>query len=110
MFHYCYSFNSINFIFNIKKKKWKKNIDENKAIKIELKTEIQVWKEKYNYLKHKEKDEIEIPQSSVTSDKDVERLKINISDLEEEVRKWKTKHADTVKYAEKLLAELKKKR
>lgn len=83
--------------------------DESEAIK-ELKTEIQVWKEKYNYLKQKEKEEIEIPQSSATSDEDVIRLKNNISDLEEEVRKWKTKHADTVKYAEKLLAELKRKR
>ncbi len=83
--------------------------DESEVIK-ELKTEIQVWKEKYNYLKLKEKEEIEFPQSSATSDEDIERLKINISDLEAEVRKWKTKHADTVKYAEKLLAELKRKR
>jgi len=82
--------------------------DDSESIK-ELKTEIQVWKEKYNYLKLKEQEEIEMPQSSATSDEDVERLKIKISDLEEEVRKWKTKHADTVKYAEKLLAELKRK-
>ena len=81
--------------------------DESKDIK-ELQTEIQVWKEKYNYLKMKE--ESEVPEINTSDNQEVSRLQNKISDLENDVKKWKTKHADTVKYAEKLLAQLKGRR
>jgi len=83
--------------------------DESEVIK-ELKTDIQVWKERYNFLKQKEESEIKIPQSSAASDEDVVGLKNNIADLEQEVRKWKSQYVNMKKLAEKSIAELKKKR
>ena len=56
------------------------------------------------------KEDTEVPEISTSDDQEISQLQNKISDLENDVKKWKTKHADTVKYAEKLLAQLKGKR
>ena len=81
--------------------------NESEAIK-ELKTEIQVWQEKYNYLKMKE--ESEVPEISTSDNQEVSRLQSKISDLENEVNKWKKQYTTAKKLAEKAVAQLKGRR
>ena len=81
--------------------------DEIGSIK-ELQTEIQVWKEKYNYLKQKE--ELEGPATSGADTKEVSQLQNRISDLEKEVNKWQKQYTDAKKLAEKAVAQLKGRR
>ncbi len=76
----------------------------------ELQTEIEVWKEKYNYLKEMaEKGEGDmIPLTEDTE----ELLELNnrAIELEAQVKKYKSKYDDAIILAEKTLAELKKTR
>ena len=76
----------------------------------ELQTEIEVWKEKYNYLKEMaEKGEGEM--SPLTEDTE-ELLELNnrAIELEAQVKKFKSKYDDAIILAEKSIAELKKTR
>jgi len=76
----------------------------------ELQTEIEVWKEKYNYLKEMaEKGEGDmIPLTEDTE----ELLDLNnrAIELEAQVKKYKSKYDDAIILAEKTIAELKKTR
>ena len=76
----------------------------------ELQTEIEVWKEKYNYLKEMaEKGEGDmIPLTEDTE----ELLELNnrAIELEAQVKKYKSKYDDAIILAEKTIAELKKTR
>ncbi|MFX0187831.1 MAG: helicase HerA domain-containing protein [Candidatus Hodarchaeota archaeon] len=81
--------------------------DNSESIK-ELKTQIQVWKEKYNYLK--QKADSEIPQTSGASDEEIAMLKNDISSLHQEVNKWRNQYESAKKLAEKTIAELKRKK
>ncbi len=76
----------------------------------ELQTEIEVWKEKYNYLKEMaEKGEGDmIPLTKDTE----ELLELNnrAIELEAQVKKFKSKYDDAIILAEKSIAELKKTR
>ncbi len=76
----------------------------------ELQTEIEVWKEKYNYLKEMaEKGEGDmIPLTEDTE----ELLELNnrAIELEAQVKKFKSKYDDAIILAEKTIAELKKTR
>lgn len=76
----------------------------------ELQTEIEVWKEKYNYLKEMaEKGEGDmIPLTEDTE----ELLELNnrAIELEAQVKKFKSKYDDAIILAEKSIAELKKTR
>ena len=76
----------------------------------DLQTEIEVWKEKYNYLKEMaEKGEGDlIPLTEDTE----ELLDLNnrAIELEAQVKKYKSKYDDAIILAEKTLAELKKTR
>ncbi len=76
----------------------------------ELQTEIDVWKEKYKYLKEMaEKGEGEIVQ--LTEDSGVLLdLNNNIIELEAQVKKFKSKYDDALILAEKSIAELKKRK
>ncbi len=83
--------------------------DESEAIK-ELKTEINVWREKYNYLKEKSTSEAGTPQLVDDSSETIVRLQNKVSNLEKDVKKWKAQYQDMKKLAEKSIAELKSKR
>ncbi|GAG14732.1 unnamed protein product, partial [marine sediment metagenome] len=76
----------------------------------ELQTEIEVWKEKYKYLKEMaEKGEGDmIPLTGDTE----ELLNLNnrAIELEAQVKKYKSKYDDAIILAEKTIAELKKTR
>ena len=76
----------------------------------ELQTEIDVWKEKYKYLKEMaEKGEGEIVQ--LTEDSGVLLdLNNNIIELEAQVKKFKSRYDDALILAEKSIAELKKRK
>jgi len=76
----------------------------------DLQTEIEVWKEKYNYLKEMaEKGEGDmVPLTEETED--LLDLNNNIIELEAQVKKYKSKYDDAIILAEKTLAELKKTR
>ncbi|MBD3254535.1 MAG: DUF87 domain-containing protein [Candidatus Lokiarchaeota archaeon] len=80
---------------------------ESAAIK-ELKTELQVWKEKYNFLKQKSEDRI--PQAPQTDDKKLRELSNKISQLEGQINHWKKQYEAAKKLAEKSIKELKKKK
>lgn len=80
-------------------------IDEGERIE-ELKTEINVWKEKYNYLK-----EVSESQTSAVSEDSSEQLlayQNKIIELEAELKKYKKKYSDAMILAEKSIKELKK--
>ncbi len=76
----------------------------------ELQTEIDVWKEKYNYLKEMaEKGEGEILQLTEDSGALLD-LNNNIIELEAQVKKFKSRYDDALILAEKSIAELKKRK
>ncbi|MFX1322111.1 MAG: helicase HerA domain-containing protein [Promethearchaeota archaeon] len=76
----------------------------------ELQTEIDVWKEKYNYLKEMaEKGEGEIVQLTEDSGALLD-LNNKIIELEAQVKKFKSKYDDALILAEKSIAELKKRK
>lgn len=80
-------------------------IDEGERIE-ELKTDINVWKEKYNYLK-----EVAESQGPVMSEDNSEQLlnyRNKIIELEAEVKKYKEKYSGAMILAEKSIQELKK--
>lgn len=80
-------------------------IDEGERIE-ELKTEINVWKEKYNYLK-----EVAESQGPVMSEDNSEQLsnyQYKIIELEAELKKYKEKYSSAMILAEKSIQELKK--
>ncbi|MFX1236624.1 MAG: helicase HerA domain-containing protein [Promethearchaeota archaeon] len=83
----------------------------------ELTMEVKVWKEKYNALKsRKEAEQViapipEIQEIPLTDNSElVLELENTISMLESEVKKYKKKHEDGIRLAEKLMEELKKKK
>lgn len=76
----------------------------------ELQTEIDVWKEKYKYLKEMaEKGEGEIIQLTEDSGALLD-LNNNIIELEAQVKKFKSRYDDALILAEKSIAELKKRK
>jgi len=76
----------------------------------ELQTEIDVWKEKYKYLKEMaEKGEGEIVQLTEDSGALLD-LNNNIIELEAQVKKFKSRYDDALILAEKSIAELKKRK
>ena len=76
----------------------------------ELQTEIDVWKEKYNYLKEMaEKGEGEILQLTEDSEAILD-LNNKIIELEAQVKKFKSRSDDALILAEKSIAELKKRK
>ncbi|MFX1278495.1 MAG: helicase HerA domain-containing protein [Promethearchaeota archaeon] len=76
----------------------------------DLQTEINVWKEKYNYLKEMaEKGEGDIVPLTENSEELLE-LNNKAIELEAQVRKYKSKYDDAIILAEKSIAELKKTR
>ena len=76
----------------------------------ELSTEIDVWKEKYNYLKEMaEKGEGEIFQLTEDSGALLD-LNNKIIELEAQVKKFKSRYDDALILAEKSIAELKKRK
>jgi len=76
----------------------------------ELQTEIDVWKEKYKYLKEMaEKGEGEIVQLTEDSGAMLD-LNNKIIELEAQVKKFKSKYDDALILAEKSIAELKKRK
>jgi hypothetical protein len=82
-------------------------IDEGERIE-ELKTEINVWKEKYNYLK--EVAESEGPAMSVDNSEQLSNYQYKIIELEAEVKKYKEKYSGAMILATKSIEELKKSR
>ncbi len=76
----------------------------------ELQTEIDVWKEKYKYLKEMaEKGEGEIAQLTEDSGAMLD-LNNKIIELEAQVKKFKSRYDDALILAEKSIAELKKRK
>jgi len=76
----------------------------------ELQTEIDVWKEKYNYLKEMaEKGEGEIVQLTEDSGAMLD-LNNKIIELGAQVKKFKSRYDDALILAEKSIAELKKRK
>ena len=76
----------------------------------ELQTEIDVWKEKYKYLKEMaEKGEGEIIKLTEDSGALLD-LNNNIIELEAQVKKFKSRYDDALILAEKSIAELKKRK
>ena len=76
----------------------------------ELQTEIDVWKEKYKYLKEMaEKGEGEIVQLTEDSGAMLD-LNNKIIELEAQVKKFKSRYDDALILAEKSIAELKKRK
>jgi DNA helicase HerA-like ATPase/archaellum component FlaC len=76
----------------------------------DLQTEINVWKEKYNYLKEiTEKGEGDITPLTEDTEQLLE-LNNKIIELEAQVKKYKSKYDDAILLAEKSIAELKKRR
>ncbi len=76
----------------------------------ELQTEIDVWKEKYKYLKEMaEKGEGEIVQLTEDSGAILD-LNNKIIELEAQVKKFKSRYDDALILAEKSIAELKKRK
>jgi len=76
----------------------------------ELQTEIQVWKEKYKYLKEMaEKGEGDMVPFTEDAEELLE-LNNKAIELEAQVKKYKSKYDDAIILAEKTLAELKKTR
>lgn len=82
-------------------------IDEGERIE-ELKTEINVWKEKYNYLK--EVAESQGPAMSEDNSEQLSNYQYKIIELEAEVKKYKEKYSGAMILAEKSIQELKKSR
>jgi len=80
-------------------------IDEGERIE-ELKTEINVWKEKYNYLK--EVAESQGPAMSEDNSEQLSNYQYKIIELEAEVKKYKEKYSGAMILAEKSIQELKK--
>ena len=80
-------------------------IDEGERIE-ELKTEINVWKEKYNYLK--EVAESQGPAMSEDNSEQLLNYRNKIIELEAEVKKYKGKYSGAMILAEKSIQELKK--
>jgi len=81
--------------------------DENEIIK-ELKTQIQVWKEKYNYMKQKEESGVKPVARIEGGSEKVLALEKKIKDLENEVKKQKNQYEGMKKLAEKSISEAKK--
>lgn len=79
--------------------------DEGERIQ-DLVTEVNVWKEKYNYLK--QMSESEQPVSSEDSSELMLDYKNKIIELEAELKKYKGKFTNAMLLAEKTLRELKK--
>ena len=76
----------------------------------DLQTEINVWKEKYNYLKEMaEKGEGDMIPLTEDSEELLE-LSNKAIELEAQVKKYKSKYDDALILAEKSIAELKKTR
>jgi DNA helicase HerA-like ATPase/archaellum component FlaC len=74
----------------------------------DLQTEINVWKEKYNYLKEMaEKGEGDIVPLTEDSEQILE-LNNKIIEMEAQVKKYKSKYDDAIALAEKSISELKK--
>jgi archaellum component FlaC len=96
-------------VANVKERKHMPIIATDDAIR-ELQTEIEVWKEKYNYLKEMaEKGEGDmIPLTEDTED--LLELNNKVIELEAQVRKYKSKYDNAIILAEKSIAELKKTR
>ena len=80
-------------------------IDEGERIE-ELKTEINVWKEKYNYLK--EVAESQGPAMSEDNSEQLSNYQYKIIELEAEVKKYKEKYSGAMILAERSIKELKK--
>ena len=77
---------------------------------MDLQTEIEVWKEKYNYLKEMaEKGEGDMIPLTEDSEEKLD-LSNKAIELEAQVKKYKSKYDDAIILAEKSIAELKKKR
>jgi DNA helicase HerA-like ATPase len=76
----------------------------------DLQTEIEVWKEKYNYLKEMaEKGEGDMVPLTEDSE-DLLNLNNKVIEVEAQVKKYKSKYDDAIILAEKTIAELKKTR
>jgi len=94
-------------IASIKEKKGEPIVATDDTIE-ELQTEINVWKEKYNFLKEmSEKGEGDIMPLSEDSAQVLD-LNNKIIELEAQVKKFKSKYDDAIILAEKTIAELKK--
>jgi hypothetical protein len=77
---------------------------------LDLQTEIEVWKEKYNYLKEMaEKGEGDMVPLTEDSE-DLIDLNNKVIEVEAQVKKYKSKYDDAIILAEKSIAELKKTR
>lgn len=79
----------------------------------QLQTDVNVWKEKYNYLKSKADSEKMVQEVS-SSDPDLEleeqlaKVSGKVLALKNEVEDWKRKYQKAIKLAEKSITELKK--
>ena len=94
-------------IASIKEKKGEPIVATDDTIE-ELQTEINVWKEKYNFLKEmSEKGEGDMMPLSEDSAQVLD-LNNKIIELEAQVKKFKSKYDDAIILAEKTIAELKK--
>ncbi|MHA1916369.1 MAG: hypothetical protein ACW97V_18620, partial [Promethearchaeota archaeon] len=76
----------------------------------DLQTEIEVWKEKYNYLKEmaEKGEDGMIPLTENTEE--ILEIKNKLIELEAQLKKYKSRYDDAIILAEKSIAELKKTR
>jgi len=87
------------------------SLDDNVDQRIkELETEVNVWREKYNYVKQKADSEAPTQPTSISEDSGEKKAELsgNILALENEVDKWKTQYFKATKLVEDSLAEVKK--
>ncbi|TFG25783.1 MAG: DUF87 domain-containing protein [Promethearchaeota archaeon] len=76
----------------------------------DLETELNVWKEKYNYLKETMENPENLPSSSDESNEIIMALQNRTIELEANLKREKSKYTDALLLAEKAINELKRRR
>jgi hypothetical protein len=76
----------------------------------DLETELNVWKEKYNYLKETMENPESLPGSSDESNEIIMELQNKTIELEANLKREKSKYTDAILLAEKAINELKRRR
>jgi hypothetical protein len=74
----------------------------------DLQTELNVWKEKYNYLKETMENPENLPSSSDESNEMIMELQNKTIELEADLKRQKSKYTDAILLAEKAINELKR--
>jgi hypothetical protein len=74
----------------------------------DLQTELNVWKEKYNYLKETMENPENFPSSSDESSEMIMELQNKTIELEADLKRQKSKYTDAILLAEKAINELKR--